>query len=77
MPTFKEWKFITKEGKTISKTTRAALKTSNRIWRGSSYNTDTVEVYSVRQNTSNSEYHFLFADVGFQTEINSVKKAST
>ena len=52
---------------TSAKTKGSALMTSNRIWRGGSFKSDSVDVYYFRQNINNPEYYFPFEDVGFRT----------
>ncbi len=52
---------------TSARTKGSALQTSNRIWRGGSYASDTVGTYYFRQNINNPEYYFPFPDVGLRT----------
>lgn len=51
---------------TSSRTVKSALKTSNRIWRGGSFASDTFDTYYYRQNINNPEYYFPFKDVGLR-----------
>ncbi len=51
---------------TAARTAGSALKTSNRIWRGGSFISDTETVRFFRQNINNPDYYFPFSDVGFR-----------
>lgn len=52
---------------TSNRTVKSELKTSNRIWRGGSFSSDTFDTYYYRQNINNPEYYFPFLDVGLRT----------
>ncbi len=52
---------------TSARTKGSALQTSNRIWRGGSFASDTFGVFYYRQNINNPEYYFPFRDVGLRT----------
>ena len=52
---------------TSGRTIKSELKTSNRIWRGGSFLSDTFDTYYYRQNINNPEYYFPFKDVGLRT----------